>query len=622
MRARSGEFFEPVRERAVCFAVEWIERGVEGGVAEKLLLMLRMELRRGEWGTWSSGLFRSVVERYLCLSYEEVDRWRSDPQSVCFAPHEEPFESELREVAEECVLVMLERWSSLAVEELLGSVVEGERACRERPSMGEEIRLDGWYYALGLAVDRELVECPEVEEEWSSPILRRRMLWLAEKSNRVEKIPRALERVVRALSSDPDVVNRLSAARALQRIVDGFRFDFEQSGICRLLELALSSLCELPFALRDQGPIETALQSLSHLLLASSGRVGRRAEGPLRLALSMWAESSLEPIRGSVLELLSRVVSCLETESNSVHEAIAPIIACSVSPDNPLLEEGLGLWVSAVRSAPSASEQLVSLLESLSPVLLSASCHCSPELLDLSVQLVESHVLMGFPEFVGKLWELFCRVLDEVNPSISKLVSKALYVILLTQPSSEVARLQPVFSRLASSVSSDPVHCPVFHLELLNLLLLFHPPCLASLMSPLELLSASLRRFHAMEDWYHRKAFLMAACSQLWTEQLSSRSPVLSECISLCLSSDADLDHFEECEEAPNLDPELVAVPKLHPNSLQAQQLRQLRLCDPVRQVELRQWASQALRAASALDGASLDAVLSSLPEAVKSEFR
>ena len=121
-----------------------------------------------------------------------------------------------------------------------------------------------------------------------------------------------------------------------------------------------------------------------------------------------------------MLVATSRLVKVLGRDSTAAHPLILPLVGYACDPGQPealsLCEDGLELWLQALRQAPSghASAALLGGFPRLPPLLAASTEH-----LPLGLRVLESYVLLGGPAFVAahaaELAAVFAAVIPAVN---------------------------------------------------------------------------------------------------------------------------------------------------------------------------------------------------------------
>ena len=110
----------------------------------------------------------------------------------------------------------------------------------------------------------------------------------------------------------------------------------------------------------------------------------------------LWSQAGDEHLmKQSILNLLTALITSMESESIRYHTAILPLIQSSIepeleSPTRPyLLEDALELWAAILIQAPEASAELINLIHYLFPIFDTA------DTLRKGLSITESYILLA-----------------------------------------------------------------------------------------------------------------------------------------------------------------------------------------------------------------------------------
>lgn len=111
-----------------------------------------------------------------------------------------------------------------------------------------------------------------------------------------------------------------------------------------------------------------------------------------------------------VLVALQRLVNALGPDSPATHPLVLPVLRLCCDPGHPdalnLLEDGLQLWLVALRNAPAPEPGLLALFP-----LLAAGMAASTEHIAVGMRICASCVLLGGAEFLRHYGEALVAVL-------------------------------------------------------------------------------------------------------------------------------------------------------------------------------------------------------------------
>jgi hypothetical protein len=253
----------------------------------------------------------------------------------------------------------------------------------------------------------------------------------------------------------PDAAVALAAAAALRALVDDWEFredEFEP--------FAAEVFACLAALLRAAEELETQSELFALLDLAVE-RLGdaARAHAPALLALlpGVWATGEAHALlRVQVLGTLARLVAALGDESPAAHALVGPALALAADPAGAdalnLLEDGLQLWLVALRCAPATTPVLLDPLPLLAAVLARPTEH-----LPLAARVATSALLLGGPELVrspagAALGAALGAAVGDVSERGAAALLPALEAALRVDPERAPAALAPALRALLLSL--------------------------------------------------------------------------------------------------------------------------------------------------------------------------
>ncbi|GIM07008.1 hypothetical protein Vretimale_11220 [Volvox reticuliferus] len=286
------------------------------------------------------------------------------------------------------------------------------------------------------------------------------------------------------LVSEPDAAIALSGIGALTALLGDF--SFTEGPFAALLPTCLQLLLRLLGATED---LDTQKQAfgLLNLIIERCGEALRPHVMALVAALpALWeAAAGQSLLRIQILEAVQRLINLTGTDSPALYPLVLPLLGYSLDMRHPevsegLLEDGLALWLVALRNAPDCCEQdpaaaaaaaagssggvvplALRLLPAMQPTLeallspvpaLSAITEASTEHLPLVAAILSSAALVSGPVLYGAVGQHVLAVLLAVIGNVSErgmlLIFPVLELMLQAAPEAAAAALQPVLVRL------------------------------------------------------------------------------------------------------------------------------------------------------------------------------
>ncbi|KAL3150483.1 hypothetical protein ABBQ32_000305 [Trebouxia sp. C0010 RCD-2024] len=266
-------------------------------------------------------------------------------------------------------------------------------------------------------------------------------------------------RALLSLLADADPAMQLAAVASLHALIDDWEFREDQFldvvGPCfQLLANFMLSAAEFDSQLQIFGLMNLIIDRLGD-------SVKPFAEGLLRLLPSVWQDAEGQSLlRIQVLLALQRLVNALGPDSPGCYNLLVPILQQCTAIDQPdelnLLEDGLQLWLIALRNAPSpqSAEGLLNLFPNLTAVMERSTEHVR-----MACQIITSCVLLGQASFLQRHADAVVRSLEALIGNINErgmlLLFTTLEIILQCFPKEGPVLLQPLLQRLLILVLSD-----------------------------------------------------------------------------------------------------------------------------------------------------------------------
>ncbi|KAL4857594.1 Importin-11 [Chlorella vulgaris] len=389
----------------------------------------------------------ALVERLLPLTDKELEEWEDSPESFHQEMESTAWEDSMRGCAENTYLALFEGNREVVAPVVMQLLKAASDACPPgAPAQlaaggGPSVRSvpaavlakEAAYQAVSVGAYElhDYVDfagflhnslLPEMSDR--SPAarpLRRRAIklvsyWTARLKR--EDRPAVYRCLVAALGEERDAAMQLAAVASLRALVDDWEFEeaqfLEYVGPC-FQQLAGLLGCAAEF------DSQLAVFSLLDLIVDRlSEGVKPYAPGLLALLPSVWQQAEGQSLlRMQVLVALQRLVHSLGPESPSTYPMLLPVLKLFTDPHQPdelnLLEDGLQLWLVALRHAPAPC---TGLLGDLFPNLVAAMTR-STEHIAVGMRIALSCVLLGQGEFLsahgGGLVQVLCGFVGNVK---------------------------------------------------------------------------------------------------------------------------------------------------------------------------------------------------------------
>ncbi|GFH10417.1 importin-11 isoform X1, partial [Haematococcus lacustris] len=239
----------------------------------------------------------------------------------------------------------------------------------------------------------------------------------------------------------------------LHALVDDWGFDDQQ--FAEFLAPCCSGLLHRVLPACKELESHTLVFNLLNVVIERMGDLMRpHVEGLLALMPGLWSDQGGQSLV-QILLALQRLVNVLGVESNVAYPLLLPMLQYATDPRQPdalhLLEDGLGLWLVAVRNALTPEPGLLGLLPHLALAMGQSTEH-----LQHACALLASLVLLGRDPFVAQfhaeLNTIFVGSLGNVNERGHLLLLPVMERCLAAAPASAPQALQPALLKLLGMV--------------------------------------------------------------------------------------------------------------------------------------------------------------------------
>ncbi|EFJ44088.1 hypothetical protein VOLCADRAFT_95713 [Volvox carteri f. nagariensis] len=330
-------------------------------------------------GVWAAGSSRLValvgalVCRHMVLSKSDLEQWRDSPEEFAHSHAGGAWQDSLALAAEQLYLAGAPPGTpadSLGGERLVGvpmQILHKDSVYGALAAGAYELHdyLDFRAWLTGSLLQARHARLCEVGDVGpaNKPIRRRIGLVVAANVDRVEQedpVRPALYGAMLGLMSEPDAAVALSGIGALTALVGDF--SFTESPFAPLLPSCLQLLLRLMGGTED---LDTQKQAfgLLNLVIQRCDETLAPHVMPLVSALpALWERAAGQTLlRIQIMEAVQRLVNLTGSESPALYPLVMPLLGYSLDLGQPevsegLLEDGLALWLVALRNAPSCCE--------------------------------------------------------------------------------------------------------------------------------------------------------------------------------------------------------------------------------------------------------------------------
>ena len=376
------------------------------------------------WVSKQDPLVNLIITRIFPLTEEELELWDDNAEEFHQEVDNGVWEESVRGCGERVFVALLEQdRTTLAplVVSMLQRAAEGALPPPEgtlnyralSTGMPWAIRVKAAVYHAVAAGAYELYDTIDFSQ-WlqsallheasdASPVarpLRREAIKLvaawASKMKRDDRPP--VYRALIAALADHDAAIHLSSVTALHALVDDWEFDQTQ-----FIEFVPTCFQLLAALLQEVGEFEAQVEifALINLIIDRLGEgAAAYAAGLLSLLPSVWESAEGQSLlRIQVMLALQRLVHALGPECPIAYPVLFPVLHVATDPSQPdelnLMEDGLLLWLVALRHAPTPNSGLLAPL----PHLLSAM-ETSTEHIAVGSRILTSCLLMDGREIL------------------------------------------------------------------------------------------------------------------------------------------------------------------------------------------------------------------------------
>ncbi|KAJ2744426.1 hypothetical protein GGI20_002970 [Coemansia sp. BCRC 34301] len=333
---------------------------------------------------------------YIPLKAGDIEMWQDDPEAWIVNEDLDHWEFDVRRSAERLFKDLVGQQRDLIVPELV-------RALQQTNTDAVSFREDGLYAALGVCAAELydqidfchwLRQHPPIDSPMS--LARWRIAWLIGKWVTVkfpaEERAHAYIALLEYARPGEPLVLRMEAIASLLCCIDDWDFDATQ--FMPYLQLSIERITDMLGSV-SQAELRMRLVNYLGVIVSRMQReIAPFAESIVRLIPQLWESAANENLyQTAVLSLVAHLVVALGAHSAALQLFVAPLIQHSIDLDDPahvyLIVDGIDLWLSLVRNAPTMDPSLMVLLRHVPRLLQN-----STETLKSVLKVVEGYALL------------------------------------------------------------------------------------------------------------------------------------------------------------------------------------------------------------------------------------
>lgn len=359
-----------------------------------------------------------IIRRYFVLTPADLEEWSNDPELFHHEQDAGQYKDKLRPSAESLYLSLFESHRELLAPVVVSILKQASEGCPPA-APGADIQItpalllkDAAYDAVGTAY-YDLHDYIDFKSWWEAAlvheisnlhpngrILRRRVVWLLGKwVNKIkDELRKPVYNALISLLGDGDLAVQLAVCLALQSLIDDVHFYEEE-----FVEYVPTCLRLLIQFMERAQEFESKLQ-IFNLVVLIIDRLGEKivpcVEKILAFLPRVWQDSEGQSLlQIQVMLALQRLLVALGPRSPICYEILFPILQYSSDVNQPdelnMLEDGMQLWQTTLKTAPVMVPQLMNLFPHLVAVMERSFDH-----LQAAMIIIESYILLGGADFL------------------------------------------------------------------------------------------------------------------------------------------------------------------------------------------------------------------------------
>lgn len=359
---------------------------------------------------------RLLVTRFIPLNPTDLEGWMSDPEEWVNEEDKETdhWEYELRPCGERVLMTLASQYRDYVVP--LMATTFKDVISQPTTSLQSIIQKEAIYCAIGRCASRLQDVIPfsewmrhylavEAKERYPNfPIIKRRIAWLIGRwigdMGTPATDPIVWEVLIHLLSDrgeGTDAVVRFTAAHALQECVDTVSFDI--TVFAPFLPVAVTELVRLMHEVDTIEMKRRLAKSLNVIIEHADSHIVPHIEMIAGGIPGLWTAAGDEWLfKAQLLVVITSLITSAKEHSSTLVSLVIPLVQEGLSPGVAvhLDEDALGLWLTALRNAPTLQGASGPSLLQLFPLAISLLVG-NLDLLGRVILIVESYLFIDAP---------------------------------------------------------------------------------------------------------------------------------------------------------------------------------------------------------------------------------
>lgn len=416
----------------------------------------------------------TILTKYFFITEDELQLWSMDPETYIEEEEIEDTYLKRRPWAEKLFVTIIKGWPDITLP-ILSTLLEESFANNDFNSI---LLRDSCYKALSISVTQLinhfnindhlniLYESSKNQDE-SFRIINRRSSELLS-SWVIEIRPENFEIVYNIFSnhlSSPDLVVSLTAVKNLGYIINDMNFNID------IFEPYIGKYFRAIFSIfgtiKHMDFFLSLFNLIGYIIDEIEYRVKPYADNIMEILLGLWNTNINDIIRMSILRTLSKLVLQMDGLLE-YSEYIFPLIQNSTNintdEDNPLLEDGILLWLSTLRSSPVFHEMFMELFVNFFKIMERGF---SPIIQLLCLKLFTSYIILGhnvfMQRYIGDINHVFTEIIGTTNDEITREVLKPIETMIILNSTDIPPNIEPLLTKIMSKIfdekESNRVRC-------------------------------------------------------------------------------------------------------------------------------------------------------------------
>eukprot|EP00200_Dunaliella_tertiolecta_P006752 CAMPEP_0202339348 /NCGR_PEP_ID=MMETSP1126-20121109/1250_1 /ASSEMBLY_ACC=CAM_ASM_000457 /TAXON_ID=3047 /ORGANISM="Dunaliella tertiolecta, Strain CCMP1320" /LENGTH=1084 /DNA_ID=CAMNT_0048929889 /DNA_START=100 /DNA_END=3354 /DNA_ORIENTATION=- len=468
--------------------------GGEAYMAAQAHAAMIADVQHGLQATWSperlQGLCMALVGGYMKLTRRDLQDWETDSEEFYHAHDTSGWQDHPKLCAENLYLTLLKEHQGILAPLVVHLLQQACAACplhpsaqQQHPPSASSDASAAAAFSPAMAAKEAVMNAvavgayelhdaipfptwlrtsllPEILQGGAAalPLRRCAARVVAQWAENLETPDRpAVYSALMQIMAEPDACMKLTAATSLTALIGDWNFSEAQFSefVGPLLHLVTSALPEL-----HEMDSHTHMFHLMNLVVERMGEGIKPHVPPLLQVLpQQWVSAEGQShVRIQIISMLQRLINVLGVECTSAYPILSALLPYVLDPSQReaamLLEDGLGLWLVALRNAPPPLPPF--LLQALFPHFVQLMMR-STEHMHVGTALLTSCVLAGGQEFLGacgnEVAALMCSLVGNVSARGLLLLLPPLgLTLIVSQGGSPVGSLTPALQQLLSLV--------------------------------------------------------------------------------------------------------------------------------------------------------------------------